>query len=187
VKRILIAGLVGGVIVFGWGVVSHMVLPLGKTGLRSLPSEGPVLSALAGSVPEAGLYFFPGFDMEATQTPEQEAAWMERYRSGPAGLLVYRPRGGEPFTLSMLLVELVSNLLAAWVAAFIVSFIGGPYGRRVVVIVLMGLFAWMSLSISYWNWYGFPGDFIVAEGIDQVVGWLLGGLGIALLVPAAGR
>lgn len=43
----------------------------------------------------------------------------------------------------------------------------------------LGLFAWISISLSYWNWYAFPADFVVAEGIDQVAGWFLAGLAVA--------
>jgi len=32
-SRILIAGLVGGIVVFIWSAFSHMVLPLGEAGL----------------------------------------------------------------------------------------------------------------------------------------------------------
>ena len=35
---------------------------------------------------------------------------------------------------------------------------------------------------SYWNWYGFPTEFEIAEAVDQVVGWFLGGLVLAALV-----
>ena len=35
-SRILIAGLVGGVIVFVWGAFSHMVLPIGEMGLSTM-------------------------------------------------------------------------------------------------------------------------------------------------------
>ncbi|HXU11392.1 MAG TPA: hypothetical protein VN898_05460 [Candidatus Binatia bacterium] len=57
------------------------------------------------------------------------------------------------------------------------------YWPRVLAVALLGVFAWLSLSVSYWNWYGFPASFILAEGIDQAVGWTLGGLAIARIVP----
>jgi hypothetical protein len=53
---------------------------------------------------------------------------------------------------------------------------------RVLLVALMGLFGFVSISISYWNWYGFPTDFTVAEAITEVVGWLLAGLVMAAIV-----
>ncbi len=61
--------------------------------------------------------------------------------------------------------------------------IGAPFGRRVLVVGLLGLLAWLSISASHWIWYGFPTAFVGAELIDQVVGWLVTGLVIAKIVP----
>ena len=33
--------------------------------------------------------------------------------------------------------------------------------------------------MSYWNWYRFPSAYAVAEAIDQVGGWICGGLVLA--------
>ncbi|HXU30669.1 MAG TPA: hypothetical protein VN851_08850 [Thermoanaerobaculia bacterium] len=181
-KKILLAALAGGLVLFAWGAVSHMATPLGEMGLKNLPDEGPVLTALGASIPEAGLYFYPGLDMK-NATDEQRAAWEEKIKSGPSGLLLYRPSGGEAMSPRQLGSELVSNIFAAWIAAIVVSMISAPFGRRVLVIGLLGLFAWLSISASYWIWYGFPTAFVGAELIDQVVGWLLAGLAIAKIVP----
>jgi hypothetical protein len=185
-KKVAIGALAGGVVMFIWGAFSHMVLPIGKMGLKSLPSEDAVMQALRSAIPEDGLYFFPGLDLSKDPTPEEQSAWESRYRSGPAGLLLFHPQGGAPLEPTQLLTELFSNVLAAAVAAFVASLLAASYGRRAMAIALLGLFAWLSISASHWNWYGFPGDFIFAEGVDQVVGWLLAGLVIARLVPPAG-
>jgi hypothetical protein len=191
-KKIVLAALAGGLVLFVWGAVSHMVLPLGEMGLSNLPNEEPVLTALGASIPEPGLYFYPGLDMK-NATEEQRAVWTEKIKSGPSGLLLYRPSGGEAMSPRQLVAELVSNILAAWVAAIVVSMIilghgdqsgrSAPFGRRVLVVGLLGLFAWLSISASHWIWYGFPTAFVGAELIDQVVGWLLAGLVIAKIVP----
>jgi hypothetical protein len=52
-----------------------------------------------------------------------------------------------------------------------------------MVVTLLGLFAWVSISFSYWNWWGFPAAFVAGEGIDQVVSAFLAGLVIARIVP----
>lgn len=182
-KKIALGALGGGVVMFIWGAVSHMVLPIGTIGLKTLPGEGPVLEALTTAIPEDGLYFFPGMDFSKDQTEEEQAAWEARYRSGPAGLLLFHPHGGAPLEASHLLIEFLSNVLASAVAAFVASLLAASLGRRTLAIALLGLLAWLSISASYWNWYGFPGDFILAEGFDQVVGWLLAGVVIARLVP----
>jgi hypothetical protein len=157
-------------------------------GFSTLPDEASVLAALKSSVPEAGLYIFPnpGMDMSRKPTPEEQAAWEARMQSGPTGLLVYNPTAGEGLSPRQLVSEFLTNVLAAAVAAFVASLIAAAYGRRVLVITLIALFGWLSLSVSYWIWYPFPGSFILAEGITEVMGWFLAGLAIARIVPPAG-
>ena len=181
-KKIVLAALAGGLVLFIWGAVSHMLLPLGEAGLKNLPNEESVLTALGSSISEPGLYFYPGLDMK-NATKEDQAAWAEKIKSGPSGLLLYRPSGGEAMSPRQLGSELLSNIFAAWIAAIVVAMISAPFGRRVLVVGLLGLFAWLSISASHWIWYGFPTAFVGAELIDQVVGWLLAGLVIAKIVP----
>lgn len=48
-KRILIAAVAGGLIVFVWAAVAHMGTPLGTAGLRTLQEEEAVVAALKAS------------------------------------------------------------------------------------------------------------------------------------------
>ena len=49
-KRILIGGIVAGIVVFIWGAVSHMILPTAKMGIKQIPNEEVVLSAMKASI-----------------------------------------------------------------------------------------------------------------------------------------
>ena len=44
--RIILAGVLGGIAMFIWTSIAHMVLPLGQAGVRELPNEAAVLAAL---------------------------------------------------------------------------------------------------------------------------------------------
>jgi hypothetical protein len=35
-KKILLAGLVGGIVIYIWGIISHIVLPLGMVGIQQI-------------------------------------------------------------------------------------------------------------------------------------------------------
>src|SRR6185295_8614615 len=94
-KKVLLAGILGGLISFVWSAAVHM-LPTGHMGLSTLnDKEDAVLAALKSSNAQDGLYFFPGADMSKSMTAEQQAAWEAKYKAGPAGLLLYHPNGGE--------------------------------------------------------------------------------------------
>lgn len=179
-KRILIASVVGGIIMFAWSAIAHMS-PLGMVGLKTLPNEDALRTALKSSVPDEGLYFFPGPD---PANPKDMKAWESRMRSGPTGLLVYQPVG-EPMTPRQLATELISDIVAALIAAILASMLVGSYGKRVGAITLLAVFAWVLLTVSYWNWYHFPCLYALTELFVEVVGLFLAALFIAKYVPRA--
>jgi hypothetical protein len=183
-KKIVVASVAGGLIVFVWSAIAHMATPLGTAGMSVLPDEARVLEALKTLDPRSGLYFFPGMDMSRTLTPEEQQAWEAKLRSGPVGLLVINTQGAEAFSPRQLAIELASAILAAGVAAYLLSLVGAPYLTRVVAVALLAVFASLSISASYWNWYGFPTAFVAGELVTELIGWLLAGLAIAWLVPA---
>jgi hypothetical protein len=187
-KKIPIAAIAGGLAVFVWSAIAHMATPLGTAGMSVLPpaEEARVIEALKAGVPDSGLYFFPGVDMSATLTPEQQAAWQKKIEAGPFGLLVFNAMGGSPMSPAQLLTELASTILAAGVAAFLVSFMAGSMLMRATAVALLALFSSLSIGASYWNWYGFPIAFVGAELGTELIGWFLGGIAIARIVPAAG-
>ena len=178
-KRILLAGILAGIVVFIWSAIDHMVLPFGHMGVKTLPQEEAVLSALRAGITEGGLYVFPGMDMSHRPSPEEYKAYEAKYVAGPTGILVIGLGGNPVITSRQLSSELLTTILAGLIAAFVVSQTTAPFGRRVLIVMLMGLFAWLTISTSYRIWYGFPTGYVVAECIDQVVGWLFGGLAIA--------
>lgn len=187
-KRVVLGGIIGGGVMLAWGAIYHMAIPISISGLSALPNEEFVLTGLKASISEPGLYFFPGMDMSQAMTPEATAAWEAKLKAGPVGLLLYNPTGTEPMSVGQFLSELGADILAAFIAVMVVLNIRGSYGRRVLAVAALGLFAWFTLSLSYLIWYRFPGSFILAEGIDQVVGWALVGLVLGKVIkPASGQ
>lgn len=182
-----IAAIAGGIVLFMWGFISHMVLQVGEAGIKTIPvaTEDSMVSMLRDSLSERGFYIFPGYDMKGHPTPEETKAWEARYQAGPTGILIYDPAGKAILSPRQLLTELFANIAGAAIVVYVLSFLPGGFLRRVLVSTLFGLFSWVVLSVPYWNWYGFPSDFIAAEGFDQVFSWFLVGLVLAKLVKPA--
>ena len=183
-KRILLAGILAGVAVFVFSAIHHMVLPTGHMGVKSLTAEEPVLAAMRAAIREPGLYIFPGIDMSREPTEEEMKAWTEKYVQGPTGILVFSPGGEQPMMPRQLSSELLTDILAGCIAAWVVSLTAAPFGRRVLLVTLLGVFAWLAVTLSYGIWYRFPSAYVLGEGIDQIVGWFLGGLAIAWMFRA---
>lgn len=180
--RIILAAVVGGVIMFIWGAVSHMTTPIGEMGLKPMPDS--VWSSLKPAIAEPGLYFFPGGDMSHS-SPEADAAWEKKMESGPVGIMAYSPGGEAPMSPRQLSTEFVSNLLAALVGAVILALIPsgrGSFIRRVLVALGLGVLAWLSVDVSYWNWFKFPLTYTIGTLLEQSLGWLFSGIGMALIL-----
>jgi hypothetical protein len=159
-----------------------MALGLGTAGIRSVPNEERLAQAVRGVITEPGLYFFPGLDPSRKMTPEEERAWTERYRRGPSGMIVVKPGGRDPMEPTQFVIELLADILAAGVAAFLLTRLQGPFLARAGAVGLLGVFEWADISVSYWNWDKFPSTFTGAALLDQVIGWTLAGLVMALMV-----
>ena len=175
-KRLLVAGVLGGVALFVWGFLAHVVLPLGQEGIHVLPDELAVVAPLQASLEKPGIYVFPGMDPARQADPAAVEDWAEKHRAGPRGLVVYQPDGADPMSPTQLAMELFSNILAAFIAAYLISKTGAPFARVVWLSMLLGLFAWAVVHVSLWNWYGFPGDYTAAALLEEVVGWTLAGI-----------
>ena len=189
--RVLWSGLVAGIVVFVWGAISHMVLPLGGIGIQSLPDDDAFTSLMRHSITRPGFYFFPGMPQnQGASKQEQDAAmqtFTEKARRGPTGIMVVQTQGQNPMSMRQFGTELVSNILSAMVAAILLSMGVGAAGlaslvARVFFVTLLGLFAALSIEVSYWTWYGFPTSYTLAQLADQVLGWFFGGLALGVMI-----
>ena len=180
--RLILAGIAAGVALFIWGAVEHMATPLGTMGMKSHPHEAMIAPAIQQTTPEPGLYQFPGVDMSKKMTKEEEAAWIEKYKVGPHGLLILGPNGGDPLPPRRLVTELFTNILTAFVTALLLARVAGGVGGFVSGGIMAFLIGWMSISVPYWNWYDFPAHFTLAELIDQTVSGAVVGLVLGLVL-----
>ena len=189
-KKIVLGGIIGGVLMFIWSAVAHMLLPIGEMGIKTIPNEDAVLAAMKANITEPGFYFFPGEGMMQAQSlpkEQQQAAmdaWARKYETGPAGIMVYKPIGGSPMPPSKLIYEFLSDVVAGLIAAFVLAMATlriKSFGGRVGFVTLLGVLAWILIEFSYWNWYGFPVAYEAGVFIDIVVGMALAGTGIAIV------
>jgi hypothetical protein len=181
-KRILLAGIAGGLALFLWGGFSHMVLRLGEVGVRPLPEPKAAVDALRSSVPRAGFYFFPPVDSAGKMSAED--------MGGPNGILIYHPSGASPAMGRALATECILNIVQALIAAVLLSLVSGlpGYLARAGFVVLAGLLGGAALAIEHWNWYGFPTDYTLGFIADRLVGFFLVGLIVAAFVkPVAAQ
>ena len=187
-KRILLAGLLGGIALFCWGSLSHIVLGLPEIGIKEVPQgqEEGVKAALSAALPQSGFYFFPGMGITPGATPQEKQAatkaYQQKYRQGPNGILIFHPEGSEVMTPKQLLIQLALTVLEALIAAWLLSMTSlVSFASRVGFVVVLGILMALATNVEYWNWYGFPASYTAAYMLDKVIGFLVVGLVVAFL------
>src|SRR5215475_5109001 len=133
--KVLLAGMLGGIVMFIWTSIAHMALPLGEAGIGEIPNESAVLSAMQSSMGEkTGLYIFPGLGVgeNATRDKKNEAKkqMQQRIDVNPSVILIYLPPC-LPFAFGKSLAiefgtEVLQAILVIWLLAqtVIASFAG---------------------------------------------------------------
>ncbi len=97
-RKIARGGILGGLALYAWGMVSHMALGLTDSSFRSLPNEAAIVQSLRDTLQAPALYLFPAPGLKAPKDQQEAAmkAWADAYARGPRGLLIYEPSGGSP-------------------------------------------------------------------------------------------
>ena len=187
--KILFTGILGGIVMFVWTSIAHMALPLGEAGIREIPNESAVASAMQSSIgDQTGLYIFPGpgVGKNATRQEKNEAMkhMAEKMAANPSGILMYHPPG-RPFTFGKWLsIEFGTELLQAILVVFLLAQTRiASFAGRVGLALIIGVLAAVATNVSYWNWYGFPCVYTASYMLIQIVGFLLVGIVAALLLP----
>jgi hypothetical protein len=190
-KRVVLAGILGGLTLFVWLFVVHEFLGIDESAEKEIPNEANVLGSMQASITEAGFYIFPGFGLgpKPTQAQRNEAmpGYMKKYEVSPHGILIYHPPSG-PFSFGGLLgrqgaLNLIEGLLAAWLVAWVAA--ERSFTEKVGFVFVVGVFAAISTNVEYWNWYEFPTVYTVPYMLSQIVGYTLTGCVIAALIKKA--
>jgi hypothetical protein len=189
--RKLLAGILGGLAFFAWSSVAHLATGLGETGIQDLPNEQAVLSTLKANIPADGFYFFPGSGIPNPTHSQRMAAMQEKaaqHYSSPGGILIYHPSQSLELNPGQLFRELGTNILQVLLAVFLLSQTNlTSFAARWRFVTAAGVLAAISTNISYWNFYGFPGNYTVAYICILAMGFVFAGLVVAAMIkPGAG-
>lgn len=188
-KRILLAGVLGGIALFMWGSLSHIVLGLGSVGIKEIPAgqEETVQSTLRAALPQPGFYFFPGMGIPPGASAQQKQAatelYKQKYQQGPTGILIFHPEGAPILTPAQLGIQFALTVMEALIAAWLLSLAAlSGFASRVGFVFMLGVLMALSTNVEYWDWYGFPASYTAAYILDKAIGFLIVGLVVAPLV-----
>jgi hypothetical protein len=175
--RVLVAALMGGIVMFIWGAVAHMALPLGEVGMRQPVAEDTVLASLRPGLGEqGGVFVLPSVAPDKMHDKAAMDAYSAKAKVSPYAFLIYLPQGEDLSDMSGTLPrQWASDTLSALALAFVMGLAAFSFMTRLSIALAAAVFAWLSTLVPYWNWYRFPTNFTLAALIEQVIGWLLAG------------
>ncbi|MCA9031862.1 MAG: hypothetical protein KDA66_13695, partial [Planctomycetaceae bacterium] len=135
-------------------------------------------------------YAFPGYpEMADDATAEDQTAAREEFtkahEAGPIYSIYYSPSGMTPMGPDTMGKGFALDLLAAGLAAFIVSQLaanGASFFVRWRTVFVMGLFTCIVAYGALWNWMAFPDRFTIDMMLDVAICWSLVGVVIAAIV-----
>lgn len=179
--RVLVAGLIGGIVMFIWGVAAHMVLGLGNVGIHQPADETMVLASLHdGLGDKPGIYILPSFDPKERNDPYKVRAYSQKAIHSPYAWVAYLPQGDDMMQMQQQIPrQWAGDTLGALALAFVMGWVGLGFRRRLAIAASVTVFAWLGTMVPYWNWYRFPLDFTLAALAEQLIGWLIAGAAMA--------
>ncbi|HEY4146606.1 hypothetical protein [Pinirhizobacter sp.] len=179
--RILIAGILGGIVMFIWGAFAHMATPLGEAGFAQPVNEDIALAALKVALPPGRhAFLLPSPDPEHMGDATATKALAEKTTREPFAFVVFRSEPRDMTAMGKnLVVQWLGDTLCALFLAFVLASAAMSFCRRLIIAGLMGLFGVMANVLPFGNWYSFPPALVHGTFLDQLVGWLLAGAAMA--------
>jgi hypothetical protein len=176
-RSMVLGAVLGGLVLFLWGMVSWMVLPWREAALHEFTDEEAVVQAIQANAPESGIYVYPGADAGAAA--EEPPAAGETMQPKPSLFVAYRREGSGSMAAAM-----ITHLFTLIVVAFLVTWLvlqtrGLSYWGRVAFVVVSALAAALVCREPEWTWWGFSTGYILSEIVDLVFGGFLAALVIA--------
>jgi len=184
-KRILLAGVVGGLLMFIWSAVAWMALPIHTSTIAALANEDSVMTAMKSGMDRKSVYMFPAHPKSGD--PSGADLWKKKFNQGPIGMVVYSPAGASDMMLPQMGIGLLDSILTAMLAAWLLSRSTAEksgFFARVMFCGTLGLFICLAVHVANWNWLMYPVDYTTGWIADSLIGWVIGGIGIAAFVKS---
>lgn len=166
-KKLLIGGIVGGIIIFLWQFLSFELLNLHSKAFQYTPKHDEIMASLNSLITEDGQYFVPGLPPDATS--EQEKAYMEAIDGKPWAMVSYHKSMDMNMGMNMfrgLAVDIIAIALLCW----IISKMNMPtFGTVLTASVFTGVIVFFTAQYTGHIWY--QTFDIMAYFMDAIVGW----------------
>ena len=179
-NRLIVPALITAVVVFIWMYISWAVIGWHNIDMKTIKDQA-VIEQMKESLTEPGIYLYPGQPESETDAGMEE--WIEKFKAGPVvSFMVYHTNGFDPMNPMLFLKSFIINFIAAFIAGVLLMMTlaqNPSFWRRVIFVMLLGMFAAFVGPFIEWNWWSFPTGYSMVNAIDLCVTWFFAGLVLA--------
>jgi hypothetical protein len=170
-REILLSGLLGGLVIFAWIILSTSIIPLSGDLPKQIPDDKEIHTLLKDKIPESGIYWLPGHE-------GQTKGLYPDYDNEPIFYIIHggvTPGTMMAPTIVEILCIFLTPIIAAWILSMASETILARYTRRVLFVTGIGL-----LFAVYGDLYSQkPLDLVALSSLNNVIVWTLVGLVLA--------
>ena len=179
-NKLIVPALLAAIAVFIWTAFSWMALGWHNVDMKSI-DDTSLAQQMQTLMTEPGIYIYPGYEASGKELSMEE--WNELRKAGPmVHFMVYDPAGAEWSMGTSMIKSFIINFIAAFIAGVLLMMTlaqNPSFWRRVIFVMLLGMFAAFVGPFIEWNWWSFPTGYSMVNAIDLCVTWFFAGLVLA--------
>ena len=162
-------GILAGIVLFLWGVISWMALPWHMSNLHAFQDEKAVTDVVMTNSEKSGIYIIP-FQMQSTSNQSgMPLIFASVYREGMSSSMMM------PMAFA-LLGQIIAAILVGWL---LTKTSGLSYFGRVCFVLVFALTAGIVTHAPNWIWFCFDATYTLIAMADLLIGWFFAGLILA--------
>lgn len=178
-KKIIIATLVGGILLFCWQGLSWMVMGIHEKAYKYTPAQDTLLKALSSSLTEEGQYSLPNVPPGTARDKMQEIG--KTWEGKPWAMVTYH----KAYNMDMA-KPIIRGLLICMVCVWLCCIVIGRMGTKSFASVfstalIFGIISFLFVWYNGHNWMHTPWGVIQGELIDDLAAWGLVGIWLGWL------
>ena len=184
--KLIIATFVGAFILFLWGAISWMALPIHHQSLWYTPAQDTILEVINNNIDESGAYMLPTADNRNVKTfdpdYEREHQKLQEENQGKPFAMIFYVKEGMQMDARQFITGYVFNFISVLIAVIILLAAGDKlksFYMRWWIVMLLAVIISIEGYLVNWNWMGYPWHYIKGSIVDNLIAWGLCGIWLA--------
>lgn len=176
--KLLIGGIVGGLLLFIYSFLSWAILNIHGSNTQYTPAQDEIMALLSSKITEDGSYMLPAAPTGATA--EEQQAIHNGMAGKPWAMISYHKSFNTGMTMNMargLLVDIVIAMTTLWL---IYKMRDINFKSAYTFCLTLGILAYLAFPYGFSIWFETN---TIPDLIDAVVGWSLLGIWLGFWAP----